>query len=181
MEIGGRGITKQKLLINSQIKNPEIRVIGSDGSQLGILSVTEALSMALEENLDLVMISPNAQPPVCRIMDYAKYNFEIMKREKEAKRKQKVVEIKEIRLSVNIDSHDFDTKISTALKLLKNGHKVKIVLRFKGREIVHPEIGKELLAKLEERTSEFGELEKSAKLDGKSMIMVISPKKIQKN
>lgn len=166
------------MILNAQIKDAEVRVIDSDGSQLGIMSSDSARARAIEQNLDLVKISPNANPPVCRIIDYGKYKFEIAKKEKEARKKQKVVEIKEVRLSPNIDQHDFDTKVSNALKFLKGGDKLKITVRFRGREITHLSLGRKLLEKFVEKIEEFGEVEKNPKLEGKNMMMFVTPKKI---
>ena len=131
--------------MNEEIRDKEIRVVGSDGTQLGIMSPREAMKIALEQNLDLVKIAPQATPPVCRIMDYGKYRYEQAKREKEARKNQKTVEVKEIRMSLNIDVHDFDTKANQAKKFLAGGDKVKASVRFRGREMAHPEMGRTLL------------------------------------
>ena len=131
----------KEMQINEQIRDREVRVISSTGEQLGIMSAKDALKKAEEKNLDLVKIAPTAKPPVCKIMDYGKYRFEQAKREKEARKNQKVVEIKEIRLSLNIDTHDFQTKVNHAEKFLKAGNKVKVSIRFRGREMAHPELG----------------------------------------
>ena len=169
-------ISKQELLINEEIREKEIRVIDSDGSQLGILSSKDALKMAIEKNLDLVKIAPHAVPPVCRIMDYGKFRFEQAKREKEAKKNQKVIEIKEIRLSLNIDTHDFETKLNHALKFLEQGNKVKATIKFRGREMAHPEIGESILKDFAEKCSDTANVEKLPKLEGRSMIMFLTPK-----
>ncbi|MFR1306299.1 translation initiation factor IF-3, partial [Hominenteromicrobium sp.] len=134
-------MSKQELQINEEIRDKEIRVIGADGAQLGIMSARDALNLAAEKNLDLVKIAPQATPPVCKIIDYGKYRFEQAKREKEAKKNQRVVEIKEIRLSLNIDTHDFETKRNHAIRFLNDGNKVKVSIRFRGREMGHPELG----------------------------------------
>ena len=131
--------------INEQIRDREVRVIGPDGGQIGIMSARDAQRIAYEKNLDLVKISPTANPPVCRIMDYGKYRFEQAKREKEARKNQHIVEIKEVRLSLNIDTHDFNTKVNHAMRFLKEGNKVKVSIRFRGREMGHPEIGTEIM------------------------------------
>lgn len=165
-------------MINEEIKDKEIRLIGPDGAQLGIVSVKEALLKADEHNLDLVKIAPQAKPPVCKIMDYGKHKFEIAKREKEARKNQKVINIKEVRLSPNIDKHDFNTKINQGIKFLKSGDKVKVSVRFRGREITHTAIGKELLLRVQSAIEEYGTVEKGIKLEGRSMAMFISPKKI---
>lgn len=162
--------------INEEIRDKEIRVIDSDGSQLGIMSASEALSKASEKNLDLVKIAPQAVPPVCKIMDYGKYRFEQQKREKEARKNQHVVDIKEIRLTLNIDTHDFQTKLNHALKFLKSGDKVKASIRFKGRELGHPEHGTEIMRRFAEACSEVANVEKPAKLEGRQMLMFLAPK-----
>ena len=169
-------ISKQELSINEEIRDKEVRLIGSDGSQLGIVSAKEALRRADEAQLDLVKIAPNAQPPVCKIMDYGKYRFEQTKREKEAKKNQRIVETKEIRLSLNIDTHDFETKVNHAKKFLENGNKVKVSIRFRGREMAHPENGLVTMSKFSEACQEFSSVEKAAKLEGRSMMMFLAPK-----
>ena len=169
-------ISKKELPINEEIREKEIRLIGADGSQLGITSAKEAYKSAQEQNLDLVMIAPQATPPVCRIMDYGKYRFEQAKREKEAKKKQKVVEIKEIRLSLKIDTNDFNTKVNHALRFLQGGDRVKVSIRFRGREMAHPEMGKANLERFAEACAEYGVVDKQPKLEGRSMIMFLSAK-----
>ncbi len=169
-------IAKQELLINEDIHEKEVRVIDSDGSQLGIISTKDALAIAAEKNLDLVEIAPTATPHVCRIMDYGKYKFEQMKREKEAKKNQKVIEVKEIRLSLNIDTNDFNTKLRNAIKFLKDGNKVKVSVRFRGREMAHPELGTEMVQKFAEGLAEFGSVDKLPKLEGRSMVMIVTSK-----
>lgn len=163
--------------INEQIRDREVRVISSTGEQLGIMSAKDALKKAEEKNLDLVKIAPTAKPPVCKIMDYGKYRFEQAKREKEARKNQKVVEIKEIRLSLNIDTHDFQTKVNHAEKFLKAGNKVKVSIRFRGREMAHPELGLTSMEKFAEACSEFSSVEKPAKLEGRQMLMFLAPVK----
>jgi translation initiation factor IF-3 len=153
-----------------------VRVIGADGSQLGVMSSNEALSLASNINLDLVKIAPGALPPVCKVMDYGKYRFELSKKGKEAKKNQHITEIKEIRLSCNIDTNDFNTKVNSALKFLNNGEKVKVSIRFKGREVSHPEIGHDLMKKFAEICSECSNIEKPAKLDGRNMLMFLVSK-----
>ena len=138
-------IATKELQINEEIRDKEVRVITDDGEQLGVMSATEAVRAAQYRNLDLVKIAPQAQPPVCKIMDYGKYRFDRQKREKEAKKNQKVVEIKEVQLSLNIDTHDLETKVNHALRFLKAGNKVKVSIRFRGREMVHPERGYEIM------------------------------------
>ena len=169
-------ISKQELQINEEIRDKEIRVIDSDGGQLGILSASQALDMAASKNLDLVKIAPQAVPPVCKIMDYGKYRFEQAKREKEARKNQHIVDIKEIRLSLNIDTHDFNTKLNHTQKFIKSGDKVKVSIRFRGREMGHPELGTEIMKKFAEACQEFANVEKPAKLEGRSMIMFLAPK-----
>ncbi|MGN0520269.1 MAG: translation initiation factor IF-3 [Candidatus Fimenecus sp.] len=171
------GISTKEMQINEQIRDREVRVISADGEQLGIMSAKEALKKAEEKSLDLVKIAPNAKPPVCKIMDYGKYRFEQAKREKEARKNQKVVEIKEIRLSLNIDTHDFETKAKHAEKFLKAGNKVKVSIRFRGREMAHPELGKASMEKFAEACKDFSTVEKPAKLEGRQMLMFLAPVK----
>ncbi|MBQ7718085.1 MAG: translation initiation factor IF-3 [Clostridia bacterium] len=164
------------MLINEEIRDKEVRLIDSDGSQLGIMSAKEALDKAYEKNLDLVKIAPQATPPVCKIMDYGKYKFEAGKREKEAKKNQKVAVVKEVRLSPSIDEHDFNTKLNHAVKFLKNGDKVKVTVRFRGRELHHASLGEDILNKFAEQIKETGNIDKMPKLEGRFMTMFISPK-----
>ncbi|MCR4925104.1 MAG: translation initiation factor IF-3 [Clostridiales bacterium] len=169
-------ISNKELQINEEIRDNEIRVITNDGEQLGIMSAKEALKIAVEQNLDLVKISPQAQPPVCKIMDYGKYRFEQAKREKEARKNQRVVEVKEIRLSLNIDTHDFETKANHARKFLASGDKVKVSIRFRGREMAHPESALDIMQKFADMLEENGVIEKPAKLEGRQMLMFMAPK-----
>lgn len=162
--------------INEEIRDRELRVVSEDGEQLGIMSSKDALKRAEEKNLDLVKIAPGATPPVCKIMDYGKYRFEQSKREKEAKKNQRIVETKEIRLSLNIDVHDFDTKVNHAQKFLMAGNKVKVSIRFRGREMAHTQLGQVPMTKFAEACSEFASVEKPAKLEGRQMMMFLSPK-----
>lgn len=166
----------REMLINEQIRDREIRVIDADGSQLGIMASREALRIAVEKNLDLVKIAPQATPPVCRIMDYGKFRFEQAKKDKEARRNQKIVAIKEIRMSLNIDTHDLETKVGHAVGFLKDGDKVKVTVRFRGREMAHTELGGNLLAKFSEACVEFASVEKQPKLEGRSMSLFLAPK-----
>lgn len=152
-----------------------MRVVGPEG-QLGLMSSGDALKLAFEKDLDLVLIAPQAQPPVCKIMDYGKYRYEQARKEKESKKNQKVVDIKEIRLSLKIDKHDFETKGNHAIKFLKSGDKVKVSIRFRGREMGHPEIGLETMERFAEYCSEFSNVEKQAKLEGRNMLMFLAPK-----
>ena len=169
-------ISTKELQINEEIRDKEVRVISNSGEQLGIMSAADALKLAEQSNFDLVKIAPQAKPPVCKIMDYGKYRFEQAKREKEAKKNQKIVEIKEIRLSLNIDTHDFETKVGHAAKFLKAGNKVKVSIRFRGREMAHPEHGLVTMQKFAEACEEFGVVEKPAKLEGRSMLMFLAAK-----
>ena len=173
-------ISSKELAINEQIIDKEVRVIGNDGSQLGIMSAKEAQKLANEQDLDLVKIAPQAVPPVCKIMNYGKYRFEQAKRDKEAKKNQHVIEIKEIRLSLNIDTHDFETKGNQAIKFLKSGNKIKVSIRFRGREMGHQDIGLANMTRFAEYCSEYGNVEKPAKLDGRNMLMFLSPKSVEK-
>ena len=151
-------------------------MIGADGEQLGIMSSREAYSLALEKNLDLVKIAPQAQPPVCRIMDYGKYRFEQAKREKESRKNQKTIEVKETRLSLNIDTHDFDTEVNQTKKFLAAGNRVKVSIRFRGREMAHAQMGTGIMQRFAEACADVGNVEKPAKLEGRSMIMFMSAK-----
>lgn len=169
-------ISTKDLLINEEIRDKEVRLIGSEGEQLGIVSLMQAQNLAIEKNLDLVKIAPQAAPPVCKIMDYGKFKFEQAKRDKEAKKNQKVIEIKEVRLSLNIDTNDFNTKVNRAIKFLDDGDKVKAALRFRGREMAHPELGTQIMQRFVQAIAEHGAVEKMPKLEGRSMVMFISPK-----
>ncbi len=164
------------MLINEEIRDKELRVVGNDGSQLGIMTSRDALKLAMEQNLDLVKIAPQATPPVCRIMDYGKFRFEQAKREKDARKNQKIVDIKEVRLSLNIDTHDFNTKLNHAIRFLEDGDKVKASIRFRGREMAHSEMGLDTMKRFAEACSEVGVVEKHPKLEGRSMLMFIAPK-----
>ena len=163
------------MLVNESIKAKEVRVIGPDGDQIGIMSSDNALRTAYDKGLDLILISPNAQPPVCRIADYGRYRYEQEKREKEAKKKQNIIEVKEVQLSCRIETHDFETKVKHAMRFLGEGNKVKVVLRFRGREMSHQEIGKEILERFREAVSEAGTVDKAPNLEGKLMTMIVNP------
>ncbi|MBQ8262168.1 MAG: translation initiation factor IF-3 [Lachnospiraceae bacterium] len=165
------------LLINGQIREKEVRVIGADGEQLGVLPIQEAQRLADEAEVDLVMIAPTAKPPVCRIVDYGKFRYEQMRKEKEAKKKQKTVEVKEIRLSPNIDTNDLNTKISAARKFLSKGDKVKVTLRFRGREMAHMANSKHILDDFAQALTEVAVVEKPAKVEGRSMTMFLAEKR----
>ena len=167
--------------INEEIRDKEIRLIGADGDQLGIVSSQEALRIAIEKGMDLVKIAPQAQPPVCRIMDYGKYRFEQAKREKEARKNQRVVETKEIRLGLKTDVADFNTKQRQAAKFLEGGDKVKVSIRFRGREMGHPEIGLDAMNRFAEACAEIAVVEKPAKLEGRNMLMFLAPRPAAKN
>ena len=167
----------KEMLVNEQIDAKEIRVIGADGEQLGIMSTEQALRMAYNDGLDLVMMTGSATPPVCKIMNFGKFRFEREKKEKEAKKKQQVVELKEIQLSCRIETHDFETKLKHAHKFLSSGNKVRVVLRFKGREMAHQDLGVEIMEKFRVACEELGTVDKKPVLDGRIMSMVISPLK----
>ena len=169
-------IAKLDHQLNEEIQDKEIRLIGADGAQLGIVSADEANAMAEEQGLDLVKISPNATPPVCKIMDYSKFCYDQKKREKDAKKNQKVVEIKEIRMSPSIDTNDLNTKIKAALKFLGDGNRVKVSVRFRGREMAHTNIGEKLLMDFAEACAEVAAMEKNPKLEGRFMAMFLTPK-----
>ena len=168
--------TISELMINEQIRDKEIRLIGENGEQLGIMSAREAMKLAEEAELDLVKIAPTAKPPVCKIIDYGKYRYELARKEKEARKNQKVVEVKEIRMSPSIDTNDFNTKVKNAQKFLTEGNRVKVSVRFRGREMAHTEIGRELLKKFAEQCAEVATMDKAAKLEGRNMSMFLSPK-----
>lgn len=163
-------------MINEQIRDKEVRLLGVDGEQLGIVSVREAQSIADEKKLDLVKISPTAKPPVCKIMDYGKHRFEQQKKEKEARKKQKTVSIKELRLSPNTDVHDINVKIKKAKEFLQDGDKVKVSVRFRGRELGHTEVAFKIFNTISEAVSEYGVIEKAPKMEGRSMAMFLAPK-----
>lgn len=151
-------------------------MLGPDGEPIGFMSSKEALDLAEQKNMDLVMIAPAATPPVCRVMDYGKFRFEQAKREKEAKKKQKVIEIKEVRMSLNIDTHDFNTKVSQALRFMNEGDRVKVSIRFRGRELAHTSLGNGVMDRFALACGEVGNVEKPPKMEGRSMIMYMSPK-----
>ena len=164
-------------MINEQIRDREIRLIGSNGEQLGIMSAREAMKLAEEAELDLVKIAPNAKPPVCKIIDYGKYRYELASKEKEAKKKQKTVEVKEIRLSPNIDTNDLNTKVNAAKKFISKGNKVKITLRFRGREMAHIAQSKHILDDFAKEVEEVAVVEKAPKQEGRSISMVLAEKR----
>ncbi len=172
-------ISNKELQINEQIRDKELRVVDSDGSQLGIMSLKEAMDLAEQRNLDLVKIAPQAKPPVCKIIDYGKFRFEQSKREKELRKNQRVVEIKEVRLSLNIDTHDFETKKNHAARFISEGNKVKASIRFRGREMGHPELGQEIMNRFAEAMAEVANVEKAPKLEGRTMLMFLTPKPVK--
>ncbi len=169
-------ISKNELMINEDIRDKEVRLIDADGTMLGILAINEAQKLANSKNLDLVKIAPQGVPPVCKIMDYGKYMFELAKKEKEARKNQKIISMKEVRVSPSIEDHDFEFKVKNAYKFLKDGDKVKVSVKFRGREMHYTSIGNEILGKFEEAVKDVGTVEKRPKLEGKSMIMILNPK-----
>ncbi|MDO6656109.1 MULTISPECIES: translation initiation factor IF-3 [Bacillaceae] len=161
--------------VNEGIRAREVRLVGADGNQIGVKSKSEALDMARNANLDLVMVAPNAKPPVCRIMDYGKFRYEQQKKEKEARKKQKIITVKEVRLSPNIEEHDFNTKLRNARKFLEKGDKVKASIRFRGRMITHSDIGKKVLEHLAEDCKDIATVESKPKMEGRSMFLILAP------
>jgi translation initiation factor IF-3 len=163
-------------LINEEIRAKEVRLIGSNGEQVGIVGIREALQIAVEASMDLVNIAPTAKPPVCRVMDYGKFRYEQQKKDKENRKNQKVVELKEVRFSATIDEHDFQTKLRNVVKFLKEEDKVKCSIRFRGREITHASVGQKVLERVASEVEEVGIQERRPKLEGRSMIMILAPK-----
>lgn len=168
------------MMLNENIRAHELRVIGTDGEQIGVISKSEALKIAEEANLDLLVVSPNAKPPVARVMDYGKYQYEQQKKEREARKNQKTISVKEVRLSPTIDIGDFNTKLRNARKFLEKGDKVKASIRFKGRAITHKEIGKEVLDRFYKEVADIAVLETAAKMEGRSMFMMLAPQTTDK-
>lgn len=166
-------------MINEDIRAEKVRLLDENGEQVDIMPIADAQNYAYEHGYDLVLIAPSANPPVARAMDYGKYRYEIDKREKEAKKKQQVIEVKEVQLSCRIDTHDFETKANRAIKFLQSGNKVRVCLKFKGREIAHQELGRDMLKKFEDAVSEYGTVDKKAVLDGRQLTMFIAPVKAQ--
>ena len=164
-------------MINEQIRDKEIRLIGSNGEQLGIMSARDAMKIAREAELDLVKIAPTAKPPVCKIIDYGKYKYEMIRREKEAKKKQKVIEVKEVRLSPNIDTNDLNTKVGSARKFIEKGNKVKVTLRFRGREMAHMNQTRYILDDFAEKLADIAVVDKPSKVEGRSLVMFLTAKK----
>ena len=166
-----------ELMINEKVRDKEVRVIGENGDQLGVMSIKEARQLAEEAELDLVKIAPTAKPPVCKIVDYGKYRYELARKEKDARKKQKTVELKEVRLSPNIDTNDLNTKISAARKFFGKGNKVKVTLRFRGREMAHMQKSRHILDDFAEQLADIAVIEKPAKQEGRSLAMVLGEKK----
>ncbi|WP_298570474.1 translation initiation factor IF-3 [uncultured Aliiroseovarius sp.] len=161
--------------VNERIKATEIRLIGADGENAGVVTPAQAMVMAAEAGLDLVEISPNATPPVCKIMDFGKFKYEQQKRESEARKKQKTIEVKEVKFRPNTDTHDYDVKMRNVVKFLENGDKVKVTLRFRGREMAHQNLGRDLLIRVSEDVKEIGKVENMPKMEGRQMVMMIGP------
>ena len=172
-----RCTTISDLMINEQIRDKEVRLIGEDGEQLGVMPARDALQMAKDAELDLVKIAPTAKPPVCKIIDYGKYRYELARKEKEAKKKQKVIEVKEVRLSPNIDTNDLSTKMGAARKFLEKGDKVKVTLRFRGREMAHMSKSKYILDDFAEKLADIATIDKPSKVEGRSMVMFLTAKR----
>ncbi len=164
------------MLVNEAIRAREVRLIGPDGAQLGVVAIREALRIAQEADLDLVNVAPTAKPPVCRIMDYGKFKYEQAKKEKEARRNQKIIELKEVRFSSNIEEHDFQTKLRNVRKFIEDEDKVKCTIRFRGREITHSEIGQQVLERVATLCEDIATVERKPKIEGRSMIMILTPK-----
>ena len=175
--IGGASIIAHTAhQINEEIHDKEVRLISAQGEQLGIMPLAEAMAKAGDADLDLVKISPNAVPPVCKLMDYGKYRFEQSKKEREFRKNQRVITVKEVRLSATIEDHDIDVKLKNAIKFLKDGNKVKATIRFRGRQITHSEIGRQVMTEFAERIKEYGTVDKAPQIEGRNMSMMISPK-----
>lgn len=169
-------ISKDTMRINEEIRAKEVRLNSATNEPLGIVQLRDALRMATEQNLDLVEVAPTAKPPVCRIMDFGKFKYEQQKREKEVKKKQKVVTVKEVKLRPNIEDHDFEVKFKNAQRFLQDGDKVKVTIMFRGRELSHPELGRKVLDKMALQIKDIANIERGAKLEGKNMIMILAPK-----
>ena len=176
IDIFGGGIISKEVKVNKEIRARQVRVIGDNGEQLGILHIKEALKIAEEKSLDLVEVSPAAEPPVCKLMDYGKFRYEQAKKEKDSKFKRRTLDVKEVKLRPKIDDNDFNVKKNTAERILKTGNKVKITLMFRGREVVYTELGKQLMMKLSEELEPISTVERAPKLEGRNMIMILAPK-----
>ncbi|WP_371369824.1 translation initiation factor IF-3 [Sporomusa rhizae] len=169
-------MSKETLKINEEIRAKEVRLVSSTNEQLGIVSLRDALRMAGEQNLDLVEVAPTAKPPVCRIMDFGKFRYEQQKRDKEVRKKQKVITLKEVKIRPNIEDHDFNVKLKNAQRFLEDGDKVKVTIMFRGRELSHPELGKQVLVRMATLLKDMATVEREPKLEGKNMIMIVAPK-----
>lgn len=174
--LGGVRLISKDWRVNESIRVREVRLVSDTGEQLGIVPIKEALQISLEKNLDLVEVAPSAKPPVCRMMDYGKFRFEQNKREKEARKKQKIISVKEVKMRPNIDEHDFQVKARNARKFLVSGDKVKLTIMFRGRQITHPELGERLSLKLAEQLSDISTVEKTPKVEGRNMVTIFVPK-----
>ena len=172
----GRCFGINDLMINEEIRDREVRVVDQNGEQLGVMSSRDALALAEERQLDLVKIAPQARPPVCKLMDYGKYRFEQSKKEREFRKNQKVITVKEVRLSATIEDHDIDVKFRNAVKFLKDGNKGKVTIRFRGRQITHSEIGRQVMVEFADRIKEYGTVDKAPAIEGRNMSMFISPR-----
>ncbi|HOQ09296.1 MAG TPA: translation initiation factor IF-3 [Syntrophomonadaceae bacterium] len=173
---GGELLISKDWRVNEEIRSREVRLVSEDGEQLGIVPISQALEIAEERGLDLVEVAPSAKPPVCRLMDYGKFKFEQSKREKEARKKQKVISVKEVKLRPNIDEHDFLVKARNARRFLSSGDKVKVTIMFRGREITHPELGEKLSLRMVEELSDVSAVEKPPKVEGRNMVTILVPK-----
>jgi len=171
-----RCILINDLMINEEIRDREVRVVDQNGEQLGVMPIRQALNLAEEQELDLVKIAPQAKPPVCKLMDYGKYRFEQSKKEREIRKNQKVIEVKEVRLSATIEDHDVEVRVKNAIKFLQDGNKVKVTIRFRGRQITHSEIGREVMRDFAERIKEYGTVDKQPMIEGRNMSMFVTPK-----
>lgn len=167
----------KELQINEEIRERKVRLVDDEGNQLGVVATNQAIDLAISKRLDLVKVAPNAKPPVCRLMDYGKYRYDMEKKEKEARKKQKVINIKELRLTPNIEDHDLNTKANRAIDFLKNGDRVKVAVRFRGREMGHTDLGREVLDKFVDLISEYGVVDKKPKMEGRNLVMFLSEKK----
>lgn len=173
---GGELLISKDWRINEDIRVKEVRLVSEDGEQLGIVPIRDAMAIAIEKGLDLVEVAPSAKPPVCRLMDFGKFKFEQSKREKEARKKQKIISVKEVKLRPNIEDHDFEVKAKNARRFLSAGDKVKVTIMFRGREITHPDLGEKLSVKLAEQLSDISAVEKTPKVEGKNMVMILTPR-----
>jgi translation initiation factor IF-3 len=173
---GGELLISKDWRINEDIRVKEVRLVSEEGEQLGIVPIRDAMAIAIEKGLDLVEVAPSAKPPVCRLMDFGRFRFEQSKREKEARKKQKIISVKEVKLRPNIEDHDFEVKAKNARRFLSAGDKVKVTIMFRGREITHPDLGEKLSVKLAEQLSDISAVEKNPKVEGKNMVMILTPR-----